>query len=701
MGAIGLFQHAGSLRSSCAVNAGVLIRRNGRIRAEPGGGMHYREEIDGLRAIAISSVILFHSGASLFSGGYVGVDIFFVISGYLITKIIADEMREGRFTFIAFYARRARRILPALFFMAAIVSALCLIVLLPPDLYKYGKTLGFTIVFGANFRLSAERGYFDEDTRENPLLHMWSLSVEEQFYFVWPVLLLLIVRTQRRIGPVVLCLFAVSFAISAAFVHWMPRSAFYHLPSRGWELLTGAALALGLVPALATKRLAEIACWAGLALMALPVFLFDNATPFPGFAAVLPTIGCALALHATTHRRLAAARVLSAKPVVFLGKISYSLYLWHWPLIAIPSYLFMRELTGLEASLAILLSIAIAAFSWRFVEQPFRKATPRLAGAAGAFQRRMPVLAAMVRNSRVLQAVAAASVLIACGSYFQMSGGASWRLSPEALVIAAQKRAFQIETFCGAYTKSKANFYECSWGKPASGETPVILWGDSHADHYLPAVVEVFSSGKFLMTPSCPPVALPGRSPAFVQGIRNCAENNAKALQAILSERPSFVVLAGVWTRIADAPELAAFVKEMTETLTRQGSKVLILGQVPGYSAHSLRCEGMRLYLGLPYKDCGRVERAKVERSLEATASALAAAQSRNVGYYSPTDVFCDESSCYASKAGRWLYADGHHLNSEGGRLTAATIRHAVSALRADMVSAKAPQQPGEAQVDN
>ncbi len=664
--------------------------------------MQYRDEIDGLRAIAISSVILFHSGASLFSGGYVGVDIFFVISGYLITKIIADEMMEGRFTFVAFYARRARRILPALFFMAAVVSAVCLFVFLPPDLYKYGKTLVFTIVFGANFRLSAERGYFDEDTRENPLLHMWSLSVEEQFYLVWPVLLLLIVRTQRRIGPVVLALFAVSFAISAAFVHWMPRSAFYHLPSRGWELLTGAALALGLVPGFPSKRLAEIACWAGLALMALSVLLFDSATPFPGFAAMLPTFGCALAIHATTHRRPAAARLLSAKPVVFLGKISYSLYLWHWPLIAIPSYLLMRELTGREALAAIALSIAIAAFSWRFVERPFRKATPRLAPApGGAFQRRRSVLAAMIGNPRVLQAVAAASVLIACGSYFQMSAGASWRLSPQALVIAAQKRAFQLETFCGEFKKSKTDFYECSWGKPSSGETPVILWGDSHADHYLPAIVEVFSSGKFLMTPSCPPVALPGRSPRFAQAIRHCAENNSKALQAILAERPGVVVLAGVWSRITDAPELAAFVKDMTEQLTRQGSKVLILGQVPGYSAHSLRCEGIRLYLGLPYKDCGRTERAKVEQSLEATAAALAAAQNRNVRYYSPTGVFCDETHCYASSAGRWLYADGHHLNSEGGRLTAPTIRAAVAALKAEMISATAPQQPGDAAVNN
>jgi peptidoglycan/LPS O-acetylase OafA/YrhL len=656
-------------------------------------GLHYRDEIDGLRAIAISSVILFHSGVSLFSGGYAGVDIFFVISGYLITKIVAGEIEEGRFTFVAFYARRARRILPALFFMAAIVSAVCLVLLLPPDLYKYGKILVFTIVFGANFRLAAERAYFDEDTRDNPLLHMWSLSVEEQFYLVWPVLLLLIVRMRSLKGAAVLGLFFASFAVSAALVHWMPRSAFYHLPSRGWELLTGAALALGLVPQFGTRRIAEAACWAGLGMMAISVFLFDAGTPFPGFAALLPTFGCALVIHATTRRPLAAGRLLSLGPVVYLGKISYSLYLWHWPLIAIPSYVLMRKLSGPETAAAIALSVALAAFSLRFVERPFRKPQPAVLPVSGASR-----LLAPIRNPRVLQGVAAAAMLIACGSYFQSSAGASWRLSPEALAIAGQKRDFQLVTFCGSYKKSESNFYECSWGKPERrGELPAILWGDSHADHYLPGIVEVFGSGKFLMTPSCPPVALPDRSPGFAKLIQNCAGNNAKALRTILAERPAVVVLAGVWSRVTNAPELADFLKAMTQMLARNGSKVLILGEAPPQSPQSLRCEGIRLYLGLPNLDCGRIERAKIGANYEATEAVLASAQNRDVAYYSPIDLFCDRAYCYASSNGRWLYADGHHLNAEGGRLTAATIRAAVSALKGETISAGARQKPDDA----
>jgi peptidoglycan/LPS O-acetylase OafA/YrhL len=659
--------------------------------------LQYRDEIDGLRAIAISSVILFHSGVSVFSGGYVGVDIFFVISGYLITKIIADEIDQGRFTFVAFYARRARRILPALFFMTAIVSAACLVLLLPPDLFKYGKILVFTIVFGANFRLSAERAYFDDETSENPLLHMWSLSVEEQFYLVWPVLLLLIVRLRSSKGPLVLGLFAASLAVSAALVHWMPRSAFYHLPSRGFELLIGAALALGLVPQFRSRRLAEAACWAGLGVMAIAVLLFDSETPFPGFAALVPTLGCALVIHATTSHPLAAARVLSLGPVVYLGRISYSLYLWHWPLIAIPSYVLMRKLTGLEATAAIAASVALAAFSLHFIERPFRRPQPAAlpAGRASRFL-------TLIRNPRVLQGLAAASILIACGSYFQSSAGASWRLPREALAIAAQKRDFQLVTFCGSYKKSRSNFYECSWGEPARrGELPVILWGDSHADHYLPGIVEVFGSGKFLMTPACPPVALPGRSPSFADPIRYCAENNAKALQTILAERPAVVALGGIWSRIANAPELAEFVRAMTETLVRNGSKVLILGQAPPQSQHSLRCEGIRRYLGLPHSKCGRIERAKIDPNLWAAEAVLASAQNRDVAYYSPADLFCDQAYCYASSNGRWLYADGHHLNAEGGRLTAAPIRAAVSALKGETISAGSSQKAGEQPLRN
>lgn len=646
--------------------------------------MQYRDEIDGLRAIAITAVILFHAGSGLFSGGYVGVDIFFVISGYLITKIVADELKEGRFTFAAFYARRARRILPALFFMMLIVSVFCFIVLLPPDLYKYGKILVFTTVFGANFRLSAERGYFDDETRENPLLHMWSLSVEEQFYLVWPVLLLLIVRTGRGTRLAVPVLFAASLAISIAFVHWMPRSAFYHLPSRGWELLTGAALALGLVPRLSSQRLAQAVSWAGLAMMALSIFAFSRGTPFPGLAALLPTLGCAFVIHAATSHRTAASRFLSLKPVVFMGKISYSLYLWHWPLIALPSYLLMRELEGPEAAMSVALAIALAAFSWRFVEQPFRR--PGL--------RRAPAVSFAFLNGRAFAALGVAALLVALGSYVQESGGAGWRLPPQALVVAAQKRSFQLEKFCDSYKKSKTDLYECSWGKGDNGRIPVVLWGDSHADHYLPAIVKVFSSGKFYLTPGCPPVTLPDRSPDFAQSMRNCTGNNFEVMKAILAERPAIVVLAGLWGRATstakDTGELAAFMKDMTAKLSGEGSKVLILGQAPAHDGSAMRCEGLRLYLGLRHEACGRIERAVVDKVNEPARIALTPAESANVRFYSPADVFCDRSWCYASKAGQWLYADGHHLNAEGGALTSETIRSAVSSLNADIRSAQA-----------
>ena len=659
--------------------------------------MQYRSEIDGLRAIAIIQVILFHSGVSVFSGGYVGVDIFFVISGYLITRIVADEIKEGSFTFVSFYAKRARRILPALFFMILIVTALCFIVLLPADLFKYGKMLVFTTVFGANFRLSAQRGYFDGEMRENPLLHMWSLSVEEQFYFVWPMLLLLILQTQRRRRLFVPALLFASFAVSVALTQWLPRSAFYHLPSRGWELLVGASLALGLVPRPDSLRAAQTMSWAGLVMMLCPLFLFDRQTPFPGFAALLPTLGCALVIHATASHRTPVARILSCQPFVFTGKISYSLYLWHWPLIALASYLLLREAAPWESAIAIALSVAIAIFSWRFVEQPFRRPSFRPAPQrAEAPLRIADSVAFQMRslNRSAYGGFALAVLFVACGTYIQQSKGAGWRLSPEALAAAAQRREYLLHTVCGSYQKSRSDLYECDWGAHRGSRLPVIVWGDSHADHYLPALVKTFHAGKLFMTPSCPPAVLLNITPNFTANIRNCSDNNIEVLKRILAEPPEVVVLGAAWIGSASKPasvaELKTFIQNLTAELYRAGSKVLILGQVP--IQPQTRCEALHVHLGIEYTDCGRIERAEFDHLNRPIVQALTSAESKNVLYYSPMDVFCDKVYCYASKYGKLLYSDGYHLNAEGGLLTAQTIKTAILALNAGERDSEGPR---------
>ena len=390
----------------------------------------YRSEIDGIRAIAIASVVLFHGWSSAFPGGYVGVDIFFVISGYLITSIIFNEMKAGKFTYLNFYARRARRILPALLAMIAITTTAAFLLFLPDDLTEYGKIVIYTLLFGGNFRLAATPGYFHHSMQENPLLHMWSLSVEEQFYLIWPTLLALMIRflPERRHRLAVLALGALSLVAAEALVHIWPRSAFFHLPTRGWELLAGALLAMNFIPRIASKAVAESLSAIGLALMIAPLFLYDKETPFPGLAALVPVLGCALVIYSTENERTRVAALLSWKPIVFTGLISYSLYLWHWPIFAFTTYELLRPLTFLEGFLCVLAAVSAAVFSWRFIEQPFRRRAKRPATAPARPE--WFFIPSIGRSGQF--AVLLTALIIACGSFFQESKGAAWRFPVEA-----------------------------------------------------------------------------------------------------------------------------------------------------------------------------------------------------------------------------------------------------------------------------
>ena len=336
--------------------------------------MNYRAEIDGLRALAVLPVILFHAGFSWFSGGYVGVDVFFVISGYLITTIIVREMAEGRFSLLVFYERRARRILPALFFVMLLSTAFALLWLAPSELENYGQGLIAVSTFWSNILFWQQSGYFETAAELNPLLHTWSLAVEEQFYIFFPLLLMLTWRFGLRF---VCLLLLVTFVCSLAAAQWSvyqhPSAAFYLLPMRAWELLIGSATALYLryrTPP--DSRLAnEVLSLLGFGMVVFAIATFDQTTPFPGFYAILPTLGTALLILSVTPDTLVF-RVLSFRPLVALGLISYSAYLWHQPVLAFARYRLAADLPGSLLLVLCMLSIAMAWFSWRYIEQPFR-----------------------------------------------------------------------------------------------------------------------------------------------------------------------------------------------------------------------------------------------------------------------------------------------------------------------------------------
>ncbi len=340
--------------------------------------MKYRSEIDGLRTVAVLPVILFHAGFETFSGGFVGVDVFFVLSGYLITTLIAAEMAEGRFSIRRFYERRARRILPALYFVMLVTLPIAFHLMLPDEFASFCHAFLSVIFFGSNIYFWRTTDYFARAAEENPLLHTWSLGVEEQFYIFFPLILLLLWRLGRRsVFWGVAALTLGSLALSEVAWRVAPVPNFFLLPTRAWELGLGALAALWLrepgriAP---PPRVADALALIGLAMVLGSVFLYSPATPFPSVYALLPTVGTVLVVL-YGRPGAPAGWLLSLRPMVFLGLISYSAYLWHQPLLAFarlssfgpPSPALMLGLSAL--------SIVLAALSWRFVEQPFRNRT--------------------------------------------------------------------------------------------------------------------------------------------------------------------------------------------------------------------------------------------------------------------------------------------------------------------------------------
>jgi peptidoglycan/LPS O-acetylase OafA/YrhL len=336
--------------------------------------MRYRPEVDGLRTIAVVPVILYHAGLEVFRGGYVGVDVFFVISGYLITTILLNEMDEGRFSLVNFYERRARRILPALFFVMACCVPFAWMWLRPEDLASFARSMVAVSLFASNILFWRESSYFAQGSELQPLLHTWSLAVEEQYYILFPLFLMLFWRTGRK---VMLALLALVFVGSLVAAHWTalnkPSAAFYLLPFRAWELVIGVFVAFTLQrgPLPASAGIRQAGSGLGLGLIVYAVFGFDSETLFPGFPALVPTVGTGLvllfAVEGTAVRRILANRLL-----VGIGLISYSAYLWHQPLFAFARYHLLAAIHHSVMLLLAALTFGLAYLSWRFVETPFR-----------------------------------------------------------------------------------------------------------------------------------------------------------------------------------------------------------------------------------------------------------------------------------------------------------------------------------------
>lgn len=508
----------------------------------------YRPEIDGLRAVAVVAVVLFHAGLGC-PGGFVGVDVFFVISGFLISSLIWKELDSGSFSFGRFWERRARRIVPAMVVVTIAVLCAGWFFLLPLDLRSLGRAAASQSSFAANIHYWLDSGYFAVDANEKPLLHTWSLAVEEQFYLIVPVWLFVTYsyprfRRRNALLLILATLATISFALSVYGVAHHPSATFYLLPTRAWELLLGSIVAL--LPSIqAPAVLLEILVTLGTSLVVLPIFLYTSTTPFPGVAALLPCAGTALFIFASglggESRRTAVASVLSLRPVVFLGLISYSLYLWHWPPLAFSNYLYFQPLTLANRLSMVILGFLASVLSWKYVETPFRQ---RKLGDS--------------RKSIFTLAGFGLLIVFLAGFVCVVEDGFTGRFSSRLEEIANARLDFAFSNDLTERDLHAGNLVDL--GVSSSRRPTIFVWGDSHAMAALPALdaflMEKGLKGLAATHSSTPPVLNWFKVLPSSLGKDSIAYNRA-VLCVIRQRRIPEVILIANWAGYANEPESA------------------------------------------------------------------------------------------------------------------------------------------------
>lgn len=624
--------------------------------------MTYRRDIDGLRALAILPVILFHAGFQRVPGGYVGVDVFFVISGFLITGIIKPEMDSGRFSLIRFYERRARRILPAFFVVTAAVAAAGGALMLPDDYKSFAASAIAATFFVSNifFRMQSDN-YFDAPAETKPLLHTWSLSVEEQYYLFFPIFLLLLAlvfsRYRKSDASIVRSIAAVGF-LSFLWATWAayyePLSAFYPLPARAWEPMLGSLLALGAFRPLRFQWQAEAAALCGVGLILFAVFFYSRETLFPGLGALPPALGAALILHAGLDGRTSvAARALGLQPLRFIGLISYSLYLWHWPVIV-----FSRSWLGADVDATVLagalsLSFVLAALTWRYVEQPFR--TRR-----DVFTR---------RRIFALSGVAMAIVSLLALDAISDSG----RTDLHAIL---ERSRYEDPRFHECHNPSDRPLEPrppCLRGA-AGREASFVLVGDSHASQL---AVGIFKAAENAGLAGYQ-VTAGGWRPTGSY-VRVSREREHRAMQAqfetvLADPAVERVVIVVFWKAALELPYVRegrrvdgapAVVEGLRALIVAHPEKqFVLLEDTPAAKAFGVRELARSIASGKAFDPKIPVEDFRRER--DRVAEVLAPlAEFPNVEWASISDALCDEAFCHGQRGGETLYFDNDHLTSQ------------------------------------
>jgi peptidoglycan/LPS O-acetylase OafA/YrhL len=654
----------------------------------------YRPDIDGLRAIAVIAVILYHAEVPGFGGGYVGVDVFFVISGYLITQLLAASAAKPLGARLKdFYLRRARRILPALFATSLIVAAATAAIFLPWDLQRFGRLLAATPVFWTNVAAwNSGSGYFSSRLLHLPIAHFWSIAIEEQFYLFYPLAFAFICRyLPQRKRQSLIALAIASLAVCIWGSYHSPLAAYFLAPSRAWELLLGGALAAAGPRSLKSQMANELLAAAALIALASACTMYGANVHYPGWYAIAPCAASAILIQTGRAQSTLAGNLLSLRPFVFTGLISYSLYLWHYPALVLASYYLNEQVHGFGLGVLIAAIYLAAVASWKWIEMPIRRR--RFLGSDRRF---------------AVWALLASIIILATGILYWKSGGLPWRFPPETRMRGS---AWLMDgTFLPTCERLPldqiASGRLCSVGPQDDEAARGLVWGDSHAMVLLPAYeqlakrhhIRLFFAVRF----ACRPLAGTVLRQWHESDRKYCGGFNDAAVQAVRQLNPRLLILNAHWIdmdadivpppRADDAPDDSNFKRALRESLRETASKnrsVCIVQDVPDFKYDLPMALGVARKRGSA-EDFLNLTRAEAEERFSGPERDIRALAQQHpaLRVVDPKEVLCRENSCIFESGGQLLYGDADHLSMAG----ALFITSELDGCFRDVARASAPE---------
>ena len=608
-------------------------------------GSTYRPDIDGLRAFAVLPVILFHFKifADTVTGGFVGVDIFFVISGYLITRIVFADVSSGTYSILRFYDRRIRRIFPALIFLYLACLVLALFLYFPSEAGTFSNSVIASTFFVSNIFFYYRSGYFERDSETNPLLHTWSLSVEEQFYVLFPLVVFAIRNFHHRARVLVISAIALASFMSAVYtVYANPSAAFYLVQFRAWELAIGGLLAIGALPLISRRWIAEVIAISGFALICGSFVFISPTLPFPGLAALAPCLGAAAIIYSGENGQTLVGGLLSLSPLQFTGLISYSLYLVHWP--AIVFFRLFHEPSRLEKSTLVAACIALATLSLRFIERPFRgksyRLSPRATLLAGGIAMVGVTIFALVLGPAM---------------------NAVWHYPARAIDVMAYAKIDESHMRTGTcfLTAGYSDAFESgSQGAcltPRNDRPNYLIIGDSHAAHLFSGLQATYPSVNFLQATAsgCRPVLGEG-------GEAHCVGMVRFIYQKFLpSQKPDGIIISAQWAP-KDLPDLVATIGKIKPHV----GKVIVIGPTVQYVQALPRLLARAITLGQDEKALAaryrHPEEAETDRLFATTLQATGA------DYVSAYRALCDPDCEVWADTNVPVQFDDDHFTRQG-----------------------------------